>query len=349
VSGGHATPLRIGIVGCGAVAELNHLPALTRLGLHAAALADRDEARAKNLAKQFGAPIWSSDFKSLLPSIDVAIVATPPSTHAEIATFLLSNGIHVLVEKPMGANLADCKRMIAAATAGHAALTVVHMRRYGHAVNWITELLASGFVNGARSFDIREGFIYGWPAVSDYAVRRETGVGGVLLDLGPHVLDLALSWFGDGDPVLYADDYFGGVEADCELRLRMKSGVVGEIELSRTRNLQNRALIRGSDWLVEIPNLYLNVVKTEPRSLARKTFEGLRGDRLPPQDVVDLFVRQLSDWFKALREPADPLTNSRGAARGIALIEECYRIRQPLDLPWVSFDVREVASGDRYD
>jgi predicted dehydrogenase len=341
---GEGTP-SVAVVGCGAVAELNHLPALTRLGIRAAALVDQDPARARALAERFDVPDWGHDVESLPRTIDAVIVATPPSTHADIVVRLLSEGIHVLVEKPMAPSLADCERMIAAATGGGAVLAVGHMRRYGYAVDWVTELLASGFARNTQSFDIREGFVYRWPAVSDYVVSRESGAGGVLFDLGPHIFDLVLDWFGEVDRIAYADDDFGGVEADCELRLHTTSGVTGDVELSRTRNLRNRAMVRGSDWLVEIPNLYLNEVKTEPRSLARRAFAGRRGDRLPKQDVVDLFVLQLRDWFDAIRIGREPLVDGLRGASTVALIEACYRSRRPLDLPWVSFDVREVPSS----
>ena len=65
------------------------------------------------------------------------------------------------------------------------------------------------------------------------------------MDLGVHALDLLLWWFGDCELVSYCDDSEGGLETDCEIRLRFQNGVTGIVELSRTRNLRNSCVIEG--------------------------------------------------------------------------------------------------------
>ena len=71
--------------------------------------------------------------------------------------------------------------------------------------------------------------MYSWPVASDFMFRKDAG-GGVLADTGAHVLDTVLWWLGDWDKVEYHDDAHGGVEADCLLKLTMKSGAVGTVE-----------------------------------------------------------------------------------------------------------------------
>ena len=67
-----------------------------------------------------------------------------------------------------------------------------------------------------------------------------------------HALDLVLWWLGDHEGVDYYDDAVGGVEANCELHLKMKSGVSGLIEVSRTRGLRNTCVISGEHGALEV-------------------------------------------------------------------------------------------------
>src|SRR5438552_3153653 len=71
------------------------------------------------------------------------------------------------------------------------------MRRYWHSTRWLSAFLASGARHSVEHFAFHEGSAFSWPAESDYYIRREPPGGGNLLDMGSHVLDLALSWFGD--------------------------------------------------------------------------------------------------------------------------------------------------------
>ena len=101
-----------------------------------------------------------------------------------------------------------------------------------------------------RSFDVREGMVFRWPVKSAAMFSPECG--GVLADIGTHVLDLLLWWFGDVAGFEYWDDAAGGVEADAVMHLEMASGVTGRVELSRTRDLRNSCVIRGERGTLEV-------------------------------------------------------------------------------------------------
>jgi predicted dehydrogenase len=102
----------------------------------------------------------------------------------------------VLVEKPLALNAAECDAMGAAAATGNAVLAAGQILRALAAMRWTRAAIADGLIGPVRSFDVRVGYTHGWPPMSDFYFRRETG-GGVLLDLGAHVLDLLLWWLGD--------------------------------------------------------------------------------------------------------------------------------------------------------
>ncbi len=78
--------MRIAVVGCGAVAERGHLPALKAAScFDVVALVDRNESRARALAESFGVRNVFTDFVRVLPEVDAAIVALPHSLHAPAA------------------------------------------------------------------------------------------------------------------------------------------------------------------------------------------------------------------------------------------------------------------------
>jgi predicted dehydrogenase len=326
--------LRLALIGCGAVAASGHLPALQRIGVTPSLLIDRDASRAARLAGEFGVRDTGCDYRAHLGRFDAAVVALPHHLHERVCVDLLRRGVHVLVEKPMATSAASCSRMIAAADEGGATLAIGLMRRFRHAAHWVKEALEARLLGEILSFDIEEGTPYCWPVTSDFFLRRETAGGGVLIDTGPHTLDLALWWLGDLHVREYQDDSYGGVEADCLVRLESDTGARGRVELSRTRNLRNTAILRGTRGELEV-SLHSNSIRAFPAVLLRHRAGRLRGSRLAPQHDLELFVAEHRDWLGAIRSGRSPIVSGTEASRSVALIEECYRRQTLWSLPWM--------------
>ena len=330
--------LRIAIIGCGAVSQRCHIPALeshpdSRLEW----LVDPDAQRLRQLTKKSDKVKTATDYHEVLGSADAAIVAAPHSLHASISIDLLRRGIHVLVEKPMATSASECEAMIEAAREGHAVLAVGLMRRFLHSAQFAKWALGNDVLGPIESFDFREGNVYNWPVQSDFFFRADTAGGGVLADTGAHTLDQLLWWLGEVEDLEYYDDSYGGVEADCELRLSMTSKAQGIVELSRTRNLRNTAIIRGRHAELEV-GLRTNEAVLRSRDGA----PGLSGMSIQypgqapaPQAFTDLFPPQFHDWIEAIRTGRPPSVPGSEGRRSVALIEGCYAQRQPLELPWM--------------
>ncbi len=127
------------------------------------------------------------------PSIDIIDICLPSDLHAEVAVAALRNGKHVLCEKPMALDSADCGRMLEAASASGRILMI------GHVLRWWPEYLAlHRFVSDEASGRIRTATFIRQCALPDWSgwLTDETRSGGVLLDLLIHDIDQALSLFG---------------------------------------------------------------------------------------------------------------------------------------------------------
>jgi predicted dehydrogenase/nucleoside-diphosphate-sugar epimerase len=326
---------RLAIIGCGAVVEQYHIPALRRLGWKPVLLVDPDVEGIRWRFRDLKESAVEREAVGHYDSFDAAIVAVPSRLHAPICTDLLRAGKHVLVEKPMATTAADARAMVDAADSGAGRLSVVHWRRYRHLSIWTKALMQSGSLGTIESFDFREGAVFNWPATTNSFWRKETAGGGVLADQGAHALDLLLWWLGDFTSLTYVDDSQAGVEADCRLELTMKSGAKGVVELSRTRNLRNSAIIRGSNGWVEIPLWITGDVHASPNVLVFR-HGSLDPSGFPPQVIHSLFEAMFVDWLDAMRKGRAACVSGAEAIRYVELIESAYRTRSLWSFPWVT-------------
>lgn len=332
----NTSKVRIAVVGCGAVAAIHHLPAITASDrVEAAVLVDADEGRARALAERFGVTEVETDYRNLPGRVDAAVVALPNSLHAPVSVELLKRGVHVLVEKPMAMSVRECDEMIAAAAAGRTVLAVGLDFRFFESSLLVRNLLRDGLLGAVKSFDLRQGVIPRWPFATDFLLKKEMAGGGVLADFGVHVLDLLLWWLGDLSVIEYRDDAMGGVESDCEMRLATLAGVTGVAEISRTRNLRNTCVFEGERARLEVgiwdpdPEVRLSIAGSEVALAGHARREEEAG-----LNFTDVFIRQIDDFAAAVRRRREPFVPGAEGRRSLALIEECYGKRRLLELPW---------------
>jgi predicted dehydrogenase len=335
-STGIMRPIRVGVVGAGAAAEGIHLPALARTdGVEIAAIVDPAADRLEFIKNKFRVPAAFRDYREAMPHIDAAILGIPHQYHAPVTTDLLNAGIHTLVEKPMALSTAECDAMIQASERSGARLAVGLLRRFAPTLRYTKEVIESGMLGTIRSFDVREGLIFRWP-VKSAAMFSPKG-GGVMADTGCHVLDLLLWWFGDVANFEYWDDAAGGVEADAVMNLEMASGVTGRIEMSRTRDLRNSCIIRGDRGTLEVGTKTASTVTLTPaHGHVSLSGAATAPNQQPPGNLGDLFAWQMADFVRAVRTNTAPSVPGSEGRRSVAVLENCYRRRQPLVFPFES-------------
>lgn len=189
--------VRIGIIGCGGIANGKHLPALKNLKdeVELVAFCDLVEERAVKAAKEYGAEEAKvyTDYKELLKdeTIDAVHVLTPNRSHSFITIDALEADKHVMCEKPMAKTYAEAKAMVETAKRTGKILTIGYQNRYRPDSMYLKKACENdelGEIYYAKAHAIRRRAVPTWGV---FLNEYEQG-GGPLIDIGTHALDLTL-------------------------------------------------------------------------------------------------------------------------------------------------------------
>ena len=242
--------IRIGIIGCGKIAQVRHLPEYAaNPHVELAGYYDLNAQRAQEMAAQYGGKVYESYFDLLNdPSIDAVSICVENRSHAEITTYALYAGKHVLCEKPMAVTLAECESMVAAAERNGKHLMIGHNMRFDPVHRKAKELLDGGIIGDIITFRTTMGNAgpenWSMEAGSTWFFDKQKAAMGALSDLGIHKVDL-LQYL-TGQKVIETtakvmtlnkrDDngHLIGVDDNALCILRMNGGAVGTMAASWT-------------------------------------------------------------------------------------------------------------------
>jgi len=322
--------VQVALIGCGAAGEWYHLPALRAvLARDRIWFVDADLERALDLARSVGRPERAAaDYREVADDVQAAVIALPNHLHGVVAEDLLRRGVHVLCEKPLTTSVHEAERVLAAAADGSAVLAVGHFRRFFPSVELVCDLLRRRLCGEPVRFVAEEGYVFAWSSRSGYWLDPDQAGGGVLADLGVHVLDELRTFFGELEIAAYRDDAHGGVEADCVVEVG--GPVPGTIELSRTRSLSGLIRVECESGAIEAPLASPGVVRLTVDGRTHELSAGSPADGYGPA-----FRAQLEDFLAAIDGGREPRVSGTDGAALVRLIEACYRGRQPLPEPWV--------------
>ena len=226
--------IRWGMIGCGSVAEVKSGPALQKaVGSSLVAVMRRDAAKAADYARRHGVPKHYGEAAALVadPQVDAVYVATPPSSHLELALMAAEAGRPCLVEKPMALSHAECLRMIEAFETRGVPLFVAYYRRALPRFLEARRLLSAGAIGTPTSAHI---FQYDRLLRGDeskiWRLDRAVAGGGLFLDLASHGFDLLHFLLGPiesvaGSAVNTGQSY--AVEDLVTACFRFESGIAG--------------------------------------------------------------------------------------------------------------------------
>ncbi len=192
--------LKVGIIGCGGIANGKHMPGLAKLdSVEITAFCDIIPEKAEKAAKDYGiqgAGIYA-DYRELLrqSGVEVVHICTPNKSHGEITVASLEAGMHVMCEKPMAKTSADAHRMYEAAKRTGRKLCIAYQNRYRQDALYLKKLCSEGELGEiyfAKAHALRRRAVPTWGVFLD----KEQQGGGPLIDIGTHALDLTL-WLMD--------------------------------------------------------------------------------------------------------------------------------------------------------
>ena len=186
--------IRWGMIGCGDVAEVKSGPALYKAdGSALAAVMRRDRIKAEDYARRHNVARVHETSDDLIndPDVDAVYVATPPSSHCELAVKAAAARKPCLVEKPMAMNHAECLRMVDAFHASATPLWVAYYRRALPRFLKVRELLRARAIGDLTSIHVKvtDPLATG-EAAKAWRFRKEISGGGLFLDLASHYFDI---------------------------------------------------------------------------------------------------------------------------------------------------------------
>jgi predicted dehydrogenase len=241
----------------------------------------------------------------------------------------------------MALSLPEGEAMVAAAENAGGLLAVGLVRRFLPATQAIRLILANGMLGNLRSVTCFEGGPFRWPARTPSFFDRSQG--GVLLDIGPHMLDLLVWWLGLPQGIEYEDDAMGGVAANCRFLLRYDFGFRVEGRLSRDWELPNRYYFDcASGWMNWTPTepgfvqigfhdapFTLNADLHQNSICFARPVAGHRGI-----NFEQAFVAQIENLVHVLRGNASLVVPAVEALTSLRVIHQCLEQRRLMKIPW---------------
>jgi predicted dehydrogenase len=316
----NSTPIRIGLVGAGGIAQTYAQAAAVCSAVKFVGVADVREASAQDMASKLGCPAFA-DHESLYQATqcEAVVICSPPSTHADLCEWFLQRNVHVLCEKPLAPNLKDCQRIVDAANASEALLTMASKFRYVEDVARAKQFLNEGLIGEVVLFE--NAFTSRVDMVNRWNSNPEISGGGVLIDNGTHSVDIMRFLLG---PLAELQVIEGlrvqpiSVEDTVKIYLKSEAGVMGSVDLSWSINKELSDYIRiyGSEGTISI-----GWKESKYRRAADKDWTVFgRG-----YDKVQAFSSQLTNFARAAHGLESLEITLDDAVASVEVVDAAYR------------------------
>ena len=297
--------LRLAVVGVGHLGRHHARVAASLAGFRVVGVHDHHPGRAAEVAGEFSLQVLAG-LDDVAREAEAVVVATPTVTHAEVSRFFLDRGLHVLVEKPMTASLAEADDLVARARKAGRVLQVGHVERYNPAIEAALSLVVS-----PRFIEVHRLGVF---------TARSLDVD-VVLDLMIHDLQIVSAFVGRpvreiraaGVPVLTP-------KLDiANARLEFDGGCVANLTASRVSTEKVRKC------RVFAPSMYISIdMQAQSVSAVRLVRDGGRPEMHPvpvPVSREEPLARELADFRRAVVDGTRPLVSGEDGRDALALAE----------------------------
>jgi predicted dehydrogenase len=326
---GSGEPIAVGVVGCGRMGRL-HAKAYSKLeGVTFVGVYDADADAAGAAAEQYDTRAFT-DLDELLSQVRAVSIATPTTTHPELAERALGRGVACLIEKPLAGTVEQCRRIVELSKQHGAAVQVGHIERF------------NPIVRSMSALDIRPRFI---EVIRISPLTFRSIDVGVVLDMMIHDIDIVLMLARSEVTSIDAVgvSVIGDVEDVCNARIRFENGCVANLTASRLAlKTERRLRVFSPDAYVSLDyHKKYGIVarKGENVSAIRQTVAKIRAGEIDDlsqinfADLVHVEELQIDDtepiraecesFIRAVRDGTRPVV---AAEDGLAAVELATRI-----------------------
>ena len=243
--------VKIGIVGVGKICQGPHMGAYDKIDeAQIVAVCDINPDRLKDAGKRYPNAKLYTDYKEMIDNeeLDAVDICTPNNLHSTVAIYALNKGKNVICEKPDAINALEAEKMKAAAEKSGKNLMVIRNNRYRPSTKFLKEYIKQGKMGeiyAGRCGWIRRRGIPGW---GGWFTDKEQSGGGPLIDLGVHIIDLAMYLMGNPKPVTVSGSTYSkfahtsysktDVEDLAMGFIRFDNGACLQIEFSWASNIE---------------------------------------------------------------------------------------------------------------
>jgi predicted dehydrogenase len=318
---------KIAIIGLGGIAQLVHLPNIANLSnAVVSAVAEINKSRLNTIAVKFNIEEKYSDYNELLEKsdADAVIIATPTNTHKEIAIASLKANKDILVEKPLARSFEEAKEIVDAAQKYNRKLMVGMNLRFRPDAMILRSLLNSGEIG--EPYYLKAGWIRRQSSTGKWFTQKEESGGGVIIDLGIHLLDLSM-WLLDYQPV----------ESVSTQNYSIQTKNVEDTSISFIKLKSNSLLTIESSWSLplEEDTFYLNVHGTKGYASLNpfriyKKIEDQIIDLIPSQSesAITIFrksyINELKSFIGAVKNLNPVFSSGDEALARMKILEAMY-------------------------
>lgn len=327
-------PIRTAVVGAGGIAQGQHLPGLRGLGdrVEIAAIVDMDADRAREVAREWGAPASFTTVAEMLDEVrpDLVVVCTPPGSHTDAVIRSLDAGASVWCEKPPTLSLAEYDAILKHEGEAGPYASYVFQHRFGSAARTLRSQIAAGDL-GAPLVGICHTLWYRDTAYYDVEWRGkwETEGGGPAMGHGIHQMDLLLSLLGDwteisatmatlGRNVETEDVSFAHVTFESGAIVSVVNSVLSPRETSYLR-------FDFADATVEVEHLYGYDNSHWKWTPAPHVESASVEAWAPTQDLASSHAVQLEELVSSLERGERPAASGHDGRRVLELIAGLYQ------------------------
>jgi predicted dehydrogenase len=288
--------IRWGVLSTANIARAAVIPAIHASEItEAAAVGSRSASRAKSFAEETGIGRWYGSYEELLADreVDAVYIALPNSLHREWSIRAAEAGKHVLCEKPLALNAAECAEMERAARANGVKLMEAFMYRFHPRTELVKRMIDAGAVG--RTSAVEASFTFRLSRRENIRFSGELG-GGALMDVGCYCVNVIRTMTGREPQMVSAYRLAGETGVDVRLAgvMLLPGGITAHFDCSLLDERRERCTVAGEEGYLEVEHAFLpGTADCEIREVRGR--DGVKVHRVNGVDEYRLMVEHFSN------------------------------------------------------